>query len=189
MTPKRPRKAPAEAGADPELDEAIRLTLQAIEKDPDKVSDPTLPLYQHVAKDNLEEERRRYEEGDKNALMGAIRICANSRLPMPEWVATEFIAAYDKVLNCRSGSWDEVFGRPYKKGTHLAALRKRRRGRIQVMLEVRAAKARGESINFGLFEKIGKKLGFGRSLTQELYADAKSRWPHFAKSVPEDFEK
>lgn len=190
MTTKRTtRKRPGSPGPGAELDDAIAATLKIMEDDPERVSDPTLPLYQYVAKGELEKERHRFEAGDKNALLGAIRICATSELPLPHWVASEFIRGYDAVLNCRAGSWDDAFGRPFPKGTHLAALRKRRRGRIQVMLEVRAAKARGESVNFKLFEQIGSKLGFGKTLAQELYAEARRQWPYLASIVPETSEE
>ena len=108
----------------------------------------------------LDLERQRFEAGDGMALLAAIRKCANHDLAMPAWVAEAFIERYDRVLNCRAGSWDDVFGRPYPKGANLNAMRKRRTLRSAVWNEVqRTLKSEpGTTINRDLFQIIGERM-------------------------------
>jgi len=94
---------------------------------------------------------------------------------MPEWVSKAFIRGYDQVLTCSSGSWDDVFGRPYKKGAHLSRMRQARAKRLAVWSRVNAAVHRNEPINRELFESIGRDLGIGKTRAEELYAEAKNR--------------
>lgn len=167
------------------FDEAWKATTELLASDPSRdISDPTLPVHRLAAIERIESERARYEAGDSVALLGAIRECACHEMPLPDWAARAFIRGYDQVLNCRAGSWDEVFGRPYPKGTHLAALRKRRLNRIRVILAVRKAREDGRAIDVSLFEAIGLSLGLGKSLAAELYYEAKKRWPLPARVVP-----
>jgi hypothetical protein len=123
---------------------------------------------------SLEQERARFEAGDRMALFAAIRVCANFDLPLPEWASRAFIAGYDKVLNCRARSWDEAFGQPYLKGANLAATRKRRTLRTAVWNDVMAAIKRDPErpVDESLFEEVGKAHATGKTLTAELYYEA-----------------
>lgn len=141
------------------------------------IADPTLPVFQFVARNDLLMEKARYEAGDKNALLGAIRICANHDLVMPEWLARAFIRGYDKVLNHKVGSWDDAFGRPLPKGKHLNAARKKREKGPAAWLEVqRMVKEEDRAIDDLLFEDVGKKLGLGKTLVSEFYYEHEARW-------------
>lgn len=119
--------------------------------------------------DAIDVEQKKFERGDRVALFAAIRLCANHDQALPEWVARGFIEGYDQILNCRKGSWDEAFGRPFPKNSKLHALRKRRVNAIKAANLVRAAQDRGESVADELFEKIGKKLAMSGSAVSKLY--------------------
>jgi DNA-binding transcriptional LysR family regulator len=136
--------------------------------------DPGTPLFQWVALQRIDAQRPAIEAGDGFALLGAIRICANHDVTMPEWLARQFIRRYDLALNCRSGSWDDAFGLPYPKGTHLHALRKHREKRFAVYNAVRAAKSLDPDIAIGarLFVQVGEPLGIGKTLAEKLYYQA-----------------
>lgn len=138
-------------------------------------NDPTLPVFQYAAMEAIEIERQRFTAGDKMALFGAIRKCANHDLVMPRWVADAFVRGYDEVLNCRVGSWDKAFGKPYP-GKHLNALRKRRVNRFLVKQEIESALREGErttgrrpAIDNELFEAVAQKLHINRDLVSKLY--------------------
>ena len=109
--------------------------------------------------------------GDGFALLGAVRICANFDLVMPEWLAREFIQRYDRVLTCEADSWDDAFGRPYPKGTHLNALRKQRRLKHAVWGEVQSILMRepATAIDAHLFERVGARLNIGKTLAASYY--------------------
>lgn len=161
------------------VEDATQETLQRL-KDGADITDISLPAWKVDAELALESEYQRFEKGDKGALLAAVRICANHDLPLPPWASKAYIAAYDKVLNYRVGSWDDAFGRPFEKGKHLASLRKRRSNRSKVWLAVRhAVEHEGRAIDESLFEDVGKALGFGKTLVSELYYKAErfSRLP------------
>lgn len=153
-------------------------TEAALAADPTRSNaDPTLPIFRFVARNDLLIEKARYEAGDKNALLGAIRICANHDLVMPEWLARAFIRSYDKVLTHRVKSWDEAFGSPLPKGKHLNAARKKREKSPAVWLEVRRmVTEEGRAIDDLLFEDVGKKLGLGKTQASEFYYAHDALW-------------
>jgi hypothetical protein len=107
---------------------------------------------------------------------------------MPAWLSLAYLARYDKVLNCRVGSWDEAFGRPYRKGAQMVALRNRRMARLRVANIVAefvrrfphesvealysAASATGKDLDTGHIGEYARRLGVGRTAAQELYAEA-----------------
>ena len=121
-------------------------------------------------RERLEVERTRFDAGDRMALFAALRICAQRDLKMPQWASRAFIRGYDKVLNCRTGSWDEAFGEPYP-GKHLARLRQRRLNRSAVWLRIKKLLAQPDAppVDRSLFEKVGKELGIGPRVCSELY--------------------
>lgn len=141
---------------------------------------PTTPLFRWAASKRLEFEAKRFNGGDKMALLAAIRICANHDLPLPPWTSSAYIAAYDRVLNCRAKSWDSVFGKPYPAGVHLAARRKRREKSFAVYNEVKRilASAPDTPIDEHLFERVGKPLGLGKTLAGEFYYAVEKQMKH-----------
>ncbi|RFC31110.1 MAG: hypothetical protein DID91_2727704424 [Candidatus Nitrotoga sp. MKT] len=163
------------------LQEAYTANEAALVESPERsFADPTLPLYQWAALHELEHLRTRHEQGEKFALMLAIRKCANHDLIMPPWVVAGYIAAFDTILNYRSKDWNEVFGSPIPKGAHLAALRKQRKLEFAVFNEiVRIRKCSlDQAIDAGLFESVGKQFNIGKTLAEEYYygAVAKIGW-------------
>ena len=138
---------------------------------------PHLPIFRWFAHHRVEEQRKAFEAGDKFALMHALRICANHALPMPDWAARAYIRAYDTIVNARAKSWDQVLGAPYSKGTHLAAVRKRRKLQVAVRNRIRALRQSDPDlpIDAALFERVGMELGLGKTLAAEYYYTAKKR--------------
>lgn len=111
--------------------------------------------------------------GDGFAVLVAISHCVTSGLVAPEWLADAFNRRYASVVGFGVGSWDDppAFGRPYPKGTNLASLRKAAKGSRAVWQAINEELVRFPEtpIDKGLFEKIGKPLGFGATLTEEYY--------------------
>ena len=159
------------------LQEAQAATDAALAADPPRASaDPTLPLFQWAALQDIEASRAVIERGDGFALLGAVRKCANHDLAMPEWLAKQFIRRYDRVLNCRAEIWDEVFGKPYPKGTDINAMRKRRELGFAVWLEVQSIlnQEPETTIDAGLFERVGERFKIGKSFADKLYYSGRS---------------
>lgn len=88
--------------------------------------EPDRPLYQWNAAREIEALRPSIENGDGFAVLDAVSRCARQGLALPHWLAVEFLRRYDAVLQCRAGSWDEAFGRPYPKRVRLLNLRQPR---------------------------------------------------------------
>jgi len=108
----------------------------ALEENPSRPwTDPTLPHAQWFAFQELAVCEKNYEK-NSYFLMTALRICANHRLPMPDWAARAYIKAYDTVNNAGAKSWNAVFGDPYPKGQHLSAIRKKRMYGVAVWNEI-----------------------------------------------------
>ena len=142
-------------------------------------SGPSLPLFQWAALNDLDTLEAQFDAGDSFALLQAIRKCANHDLRMPGWVTQNYIERFDRVLNCKLGSWDETFGRPYPKGKHISKLRDRTSLRLQVYIRVREILAADKSIAIDneLFGSVGAKLGIRKTLCNELYYEAGRMWP------------
>jgi hypothetical protein len=158
------------------LDEALAATEAALAADRTREHDPALPIYQWCALRKLDVERQKFDSGDRMALLGAVRQCANHDLPLPAWAAKAYIEAYDLVLTCRAKSWDEAFGTPYPKNSNLNAMRKRRLLRYAVFNEVRRLLNVDPRppIDATLFETVGKMVRppVGKTMAADLYYEA-----------------
>jgi hypothetical protein len=143
---------------------------------------PGLPLFQYVAVRRCNQLRAEIDAGSGFAVLAAVRICGTHGLVMPEWLVLAFNCRYDAVLNCRAASWDDPksFGRPYKKGAHITALRKARVKRFAVhsaVHEILSMEPR-TAIDKALFERVGIPLGLGATLAEEYYYQAEALSGH-----------
>lgn len=149
--------------------EALKETEAMLAAEPGRINDRTLPLLRVYAEDQIELERKRFEMGDRAALLDAIRLCADHRVVMPDWVVQAFNLGHDKVRHFRTKSWDDAFGRPHPKGVHLAAQRKKRVKSRAVWFAVRAMHHEGASIDESTFAKVGRMFNLGTTLVAEYY--------------------
>lgn len=142
-----------------------------IAANPEQSLQPDTPLFQWCALKEIDQYKEKFLAGDRFLLMLAIRKCAQCGLPLPEWVSQAYIESFDHVLNCRVKSWDEAFSPPYKKGTNIAALRKRRNLKFGVLNEVRRiiAMEPKTKIDGALFERVGARFNIGKTLCAEYY--------------------
>ena len=114
-------------------------------------------------------------------ILWCVRACLSHGIIAPDWLASEFARCFDAVFNAEVGSWSDplAFGSPYPKGTNLTAWRK---GLINGPKVVAAVEAILKSdpktaIDKGLFERVGKPLGLGSTLAEELYYDFRMHIP------------
>lgn len=134
------------------------------------IADPTRPIYRWAAMRELDGRHRKVVNNKSGFdVLAAVCVCALNDLVMPDWLVREFINRYRSVLHCHVGSWDDAFGRPYPKGKHLAALRKARRHRVGVFVDVIDMVKRGRKINKELFKEVGKVHDLGATLAEKLY--------------------
>jgi hypothetical protein len=120
--------------------------------------------------------KRQFEAGDKSVLLFAIYACLELRRPMPEWLRIAFCNACEAAEGFEIKSWDEVFGPPVPKGTHLNTERRNAAVRFFIVKRVQALKAE-KPIDKGLFEKIGQELNppLSGTTVSEIYYDERNR--------------
>jgi hypothetical protein len=121
--------------------------------------------------------KRQFDAGDKSTLIWVIYQCLEMKRPLPEWARVAFLAACDSVAEYEIKSWDDAFGRPHPKSTHLKAEKEKEKLRWVIIMHVKNLRAEGDRIDKGLFEKIGRKLDPRRSGTtvSAIYYDWRSR--------------
>ena len=111
------------------------------------------------------------------AVLKAVSLCAKNGLVMPDWLATAFMIRFRAVAEFEALSWDSPlsFGRPYRKGVSVSAGRKKYKYQWQVYLIVKSILREEPKtpIDKSLFERVGKPLGLGATLTEEYYYSCK----------------
>ena len=137
-----------------------------------------MPIQKWLAAQELKYWQAKHAKGDKAAVLEGLYLCTLNDLPMPRWLVYAFLAAYRAIRQYEARTWDEVFGKPHKKGTHLAAKRDEREKAIQIYQRVKQIKATnpGTAIDEALFERVGDEFGVGRSTANEYYYKVKKRW-------------
>jgi hypothetical protein len=124
--------------------------------------------------------QRRYESGQREALMDAIRCCILGEWPAPPWLRD----AFREVLDTPKKSWDEVFDSPIPKGAH----RRRRYRNLKIGRQLKKRieflhEKEGRSINRELFEDVGKEFGVGGSVARDLYYEDKKLLARFVEDL------
>ena len=149
---------------------------EEIAKAKESGGDSFLLLIQGLKRQKIDRLQKEYEQGNKLALMFAIRICATYQLTVPDWVAKEFIRAVNKVATAEVRSWDEALGSPIQKGTNLKDLQNKREKSMDVYLAVQHRHlSQREPIGEQLFEEVGKVFGFGKTWCSAIYYSEKER--------------
>src|SRR5262245_13744191 len=101
---------------------------------------------------------RKFEEGDKTAIMQALKRCFKEGWEVPAWTAAAFKEAVTRVERYE-GTWNDVFGDPHhgRKLTHLRREQKLRWEVFNGVVKLRRQKPKPKDI----FLTVGKDLGIG----------------------------
>ena len=168
------------------LEQAQAAHQRVISANPEMWNSPETPLFQWSALHRIDDLQRQFESGDTVALLEAIYNCAMHDLTMPEWVQRAYIDRYRQIIHFEAASWDEVFGKPHRKGLRLADARRRRELRTPIFLRIREIR-RAEpdtAIGDGLFERVAEEFGIGKTLVNELWYEAERWWRDLLKAIP-----
>ncbi len=160
------------------FEEAWAFHLEEIRQNPSMQFDPSSQFSRWCGLQKLLQLQIQFEHGDQLSLMRALRECARTGLPMPDWVAKNYILAFDTILNYRAKSWDEVFGKPFPKGGNLNATKKKRDLKYAVLNDINAIlQAKPDTpIDVSLFESVGQKYAIGKTLAAEYYYAVKASY-------------
>ena len=129
----------------------------------------------------IDDRRRRFEAGDKAALLDAVDLCARAGLPMPGWLAEAYCAAYAHWAAYRARSLDEAFGVD-RKGRKLADLQQRESLKAVVAVEVNRLR-KVMPTDEHLFEEAGAELNMPVGQVRGIYYDKTNHWPQFAEGI------
>lgn len=115
--------------------------------------------------------RERYEAGHKSELLYCLHYCVVNGVPIPDWLKQAFERAYDDVHTYKVKSWDDVFGRPLKKGRQLKTERRKLEiaGPIWSRVHELHRAGRGRPIDKALFDRVGNEFGISGTVAAELY--------------------
>lgn len=119
----------------------------------------------------LDKYQLRYENGDKFALMLALRTCILYEFVMPEWVANSFLDAINRIADYEEKSWDDVFGRPNPKGARITDLRAKRllEGKVYYKAMEIILNNPERAVHADLFDEVAEEFGIGRTAAEDYY--------------------
>jgi hypothetical protein len=117
----------------------------------------------------LEKEKERYEQGDKAQLLYWLNYCITNHKPMPAWLEEAFQKAYHAGQIYEIKSWDEVFGKPPKKGARQAIECRNMKISEPLFYRVRDRYVAGEPMDEGLFDRVGAEFGISGTVAKDLY--------------------
>jgi len=118
---------------------------------------------------NHDDWRQHYEGGDNAALPQCLNHCMTFNVPIPEWAATAFCAAYDKIHQYEVKSWDDVLGRALAKGKRLATEQRNVKIWVPLFREIVRRHRSGAAISKELFSEVGRKFGVSGTIASDIY--------------------
>lgn len=136
---------------------------------------PEAPIFRCAAARQLEAALEHSDRASGFDVLHWVSLCAWHGLVMPDWLARAFLRRYRAVQLCLVDSWDakEAFGRPYKKGAQIAAMRRRRLNRVAIANAVTTfVEMHPDKPLDPEWEAIGKKVGESPKNAQKLLAEA-----------------
>lgn len=126
------------------------------------------PIWIYAGYSQLHELKKKYQSGNKQALIDAIQITALHNLIMPEWLSNETVRRIRDIHHYKYKDWSDVFGTVLKKGQRLEKLRKLRVLPMRIYQDVKKAKFDGVSINDDFANELAEKYNITRSEVWEM---------------------
>ena len=153
-----------------------RATAEQAAAQPDAYKSPDGAFFQFAAAQQINQEKERVVNGTGFDVLQAVAACAIAGLVMPDWLARAYLRRYRAVSTARADSWDapNAFGKPYKKGTQVAALKRRRENRMVVVNFAHESISMNpeQAIDNYFWERIGEATGEGKTNAQKLFSEA-----------------
>jgi hypothetical protein len=136
------------------------------------------PLDRWIGAQELKDLHCVYQKGgEQSIILDALFLCSLHSLPIPQWCQMAYLESYRKVKHYKAKSWDDVFGKPHKKGVHLAAKKDEREKSLLVYYAIKQIKQNESSTRTdkALFERVGAEYGICATLAEEFYYKWKNR--------------
>lgn len=136
------------------------------------------PIEKWAAAQELKFWCEQYKKGKKPAVLEGLYLCTFNDLPIPRWLTLAYLKAFRNVVHYRAKSWDDVFGKPHKKGAHvLTADREQREKSLGVYLRVKELlRTKPNDKLKAHFKQAGKDFGIGSTTkASDWYYEWKER--------------
>ncbi len=136
------------------------------------------PFFRWLGAQELKEIYEIYKEKKDPALIiEGLYVCSLNSLPLPRWCEFGFLKAYRTIRHYKAKSWDQVFGKPHKKGKQLYAAAQQRGKGLKIYNRITGIKKKDPSIPIdnSLFEDVGEEFGCCRTLAADYYYYWKNR--------------
>jgi hypothetical protein len=134
---------------------------------------PERLVFQYFATRMVLRLRPKIEMGSGFAVLQAVAECARTGLAMPDWLAVEFLKRYRAVRHYEERSWDapKSFGRPYPKGTNIAAKRKAWLLGSKLYLQVCELYGNSNIVLSEAIRSVASALHIGETLAEEYFIE------------------
>jgi hypothetical protein len=119
--------------------------------------------------------KRDFESGNKSVLLDGLYVCLELRRPIPEWLQQAFLKVFESVERCEIRTWEQVFGKPVPRGTHLRPRKRDAELPLIIIEHVEALKRAGRKVDKDLFREVGKEWGINATRASEIYYANRSR--------------
>jgi hypothetical protein len=119
--------------------------------------------------------KRDFESGNKSVLLDGLYVCLELRRPIPEWLQQAFLKVFESVERCEIRTWEQVFGKPVPRGTHLRPRKRDAELHLIIIEHVEALKRAGRKVDKDLFREVGKEWGINATRASEIYYANRSR--------------
>ena len=128
--------------------------------------------------------RRRYQQGDREALLHALDAWLSCCQGPPTWIADGFSAGWTKWVQYEAPTLDAAFGVKWTPGRHLEKQREREKLRIPILLRAEHLRQQGMPVDIRLFELVGAEIGQSGSFVSTVYYEkASERWRKILRKI------
>jgi hypothetical protein len=144
---------------------------------PMDLDNPRSHMWQYLEAKSITARREAIEKGSGYDVLETIARCAQRGLSIPAWLADLYLPRFKAVKFHSVASWDDgaAFGKPHRKGTHLARLRKDEAAGSVIVAMVRhilttdPSRAIDESVFEEVSARFDKKERLGKTECARIY--------------------
>jgi len=144
-------------------------------------------LPKEILEECLQDMEEKYNAGDKNQLLKAVRFCGRQKMVMPEWVVKSFHESTNEWYSLRVQTLDEAFGLCWPKGKQINAARKKREKGLAVYYAIRALHEEDKNENpltMNTFHKVGEKFEISGATASDYYYEFDKQAKRVEQALP-----
>lgn len=117
----------------------------------------------------LKEGEALYLKGDKAQIPHCLDYCLRFNVPIPHWLLRAWNNAYQAITASEFKSWDDVFGKPLRKGKRQTTARRDKEIALDLFRRVQELRAIKTPTDYALFKTVGAEFGIGATAAKNIY--------------------